>query len=97
MDGLSGLYMPKQEMSNRERIGQKVLDSADLKSVYQELLNAVSDLRAEQAEAKVMLLIDQPDLLLAAGGEQVSAPVLGELLMGLREVYNLVSMLDRDS
>jgi len=37
----------------------------------------------------VVLVIDQLDLLLAAGGDQIGAVAIGEMLMGLREVGDI--------
>lgn len=71
-----------------QRAGHAVLRSSDLSIVSQDLSNAISQLDGGQKQggSKVALVVDQLDLLLAAGGEQVSAGKLMEMLMGLREV-----------
>lgn len=84
MDGLSGLFLPKQQKSLPRRGGEKILSKSDLISVSEEIRRVVETLKAEGG--KVLLVIDQIDLLLAAGDDQVSAISLDEMLMGLREV-----------
>ena len=88
MDGLSGLFVPRQQKSVTQRAGQAVLRSSDLSVVTEELSNAISQLDGgqERGSSKVVLVIDQLDLLLAAGGERVGVGKLLEMLMGLREV-----------
>lgn len=66
--------------------GEKVLSSPKLESVFGEVQKAIHGLREGSPGSKVVLVVDQLDLLLATGGEEVGAVGLGELLMGLREV-----------
>ena len=80
MDGLSGLFLSKQ----RVRPGEKVLSDASLSSVERDIQQAIQALG--EGGGKVVLVVDQLDFLLAAGGEQVGAVSLGEMVLGLREV-----------
>ena len=84
MDGLSGLFLPKQQKSLPGRGGEKILSKSDLTSVSEEIRRAMEALKDEGG--KVLLVIDQIDLLLAAGDSHVTAIGLGEMLIGLREV-----------
>lgn len=87
MDGLSGLFVPKQQRGGALRdSGEKFLSSPKLESVFREVQKAIHDLKEGSVGCKVLLVVDQLDLLLAAGGEGVGAVGLGEMLMELREV-----------
>jgi elongator complex protein 6 len=87
VDGLSGLFFPKQQSSLPARGRERILSKSDLTSVHEEIRQAVEGLkRGKDAEGKVLLIIDQIDLLLAAGGDQVTVNGVGEVLTGLREV-----------
>jgi elongator complex protein 6 len=87
VDGLSGLFLPKQQKSLSGSGGERILSKSDLTSVSEEIRQAIEGLKGGQdSSGRVLLVIDQVDLLLAAGGNQVTAIGLGEMLMGLREV-----------
>ena len=87
MDGLSGLFLPKQQKALPTRAGERILSTSDLTTVSEEMRQALEGLKGgEDAKEKVVLVIDQVDLLLAAGGDQVTANELAEMLLGLREV-----------
>ena len=60
-----------------------MLSNPGLESVAMEIQNGIEAL---QGTGKVLLVIDQLDLLLAAGGERVDAVGLEDMLMGIREV-----------
>jgi elongator complex protein 6 len=62
------------------------LSSPDLAIVSGEIQNVIRSLKDANGEGNVVLVIDQLDLLLAAGGDHVGAVDLGEMLIGLREV-----------
>lgn len=64
--------------------GERVLSSSSLSSVSGEIEEAIHGLQADGA--KVTLVIDQLDLLLAAGGDQITAVGVGEMLTALQEV-----------
>jgi elongator complex protein 6 len=86
VDGLSGLFLPKQKPLPGKG-GERTLSSPDLKTVSEEIRQAVEGLKSGQdGPGKVLLVVDQIDLLLAAGGDSVTAIALGEVFMGLREV-----------
>jgi elongator complex protein 6 len=86
VDGLSGLFLPKQQMAMVGKSGEKILSNPALTSVSEEIRDAIQTLKDGQQGHKIVLVIDQLDLLLASGGDQIGAVGLGEMLMGLREV-----------
>jgi elongator complex protein 6 len=59
-----------------------------LDSVFEAIKTEIIALKS-QAGNKVLVVIDQFDLLLAAGGDGINAVSLGEMVMGLREVSDL--------
>lgn len=74
VDGLTGLFTPPQHPPEPARKGRRTLRSAKLADVRQELLAAVSDItgsRPEGKKPKTVLIVDQPDLLLAATADLV--------------------------
>ena len=93
VDGLSGLFFPKHK-SLPARAGERTFGKWDHTSVHEDLQQAIEGLKSD-TEGKVVLVIDQIDLLLAAGGDQVTANGVAEMLMGLRDVCgpNLCSVL----
>lgn len=85
VDGLSGLFLPRKVV---ERDGESILTKSDLTSVAEEILKVVGTLKGgDDGRGKTILVIDQIDLLLAAGGNQVTAIGMEAMLMVLREVY----------
>lgn len=86
VDGLSGLFLSRQGKPTVGRTDEKVLINPGLASLSQEIHAAVQALKTSQGGKKVLLVIDQLDLLLAAGGDEVGAVSLGEMLLELREV-----------
>ena len=96
MDGLSGLFLPKQQQRNaptplRGSSGEKkILINPELQSISGEVQKAIEGLKEGSPGCKVVLVVDQLDLLLAAGGDGVGAIGLGEVLMGWREVSRTV-------
>ena len=85
MDGLTGLFLPK---TSAPRPGENVLSSLDLQVVSREIQRSIQSLKdGHSGGGNVVLVIDQIDLLLAAGGDQIGAVKLGEMLVGLREVH----------
>ncbi len=91
VDGLSGLFLPRQQKTNQAKVTDITLSNPSLDKVTQEIQSAAKTLRDTQGTAKVLLVVDQLDLLLAAGGEQIDAMDVGEMLMSLREVCALIS------
>jgi elongator complex protein 6 len=86
VDGLSGLFLPKQLRAAPGRVGEKILSDPSLASVSRELQNAVQTLSNSEGAGKIVLVVDQLDLLLAAGGDQIGSVSLEDMLMNLREV-----------
>ena len=86
VDGLSGLFLPKEQKVRVGKLGEKIIRNPALANVSEEIQTAIESLKGGQERGKVVLVVDQLDLLLAAGGDQIGAVGLGELLMGLREV-----------
>jgi elongator complex protein 6 len=80
VDGLSGLFLPKQKAI--PRMGEKVLSNFNLRDVAGEIQEAIQILR--EGGGKVMLAIDQLDLLLAAGGDHITPVAMGDVLTELR-------------
>ncbi|KAH7317650.1 hypothetical protein BKA65DRAFT_599659 [Rhexocercosporidium sp. MPI-PUGE-AT-0058] len=94
VDGLSGLFLPRQPSTAAKRGGDKALTNPDLESVAKEIRIGIEAL---QGTGKVLLVIDQLDLLLAAGGEKIGAVSLEDMLMGLREnVFATIMTLSAD-
>ncbi|KAJ5040468.1 uncharacterized protein L3040_006124 [Drepanopeziza brunnea f. sp. 'multigermtubi'] len=85
VDGLSGLFLPRQNVAASKGIEQRGLSSPKLENVSQEIQTAIQVLRDSPGSGKVLLVIDQLDLLIAAGSEQIGACNVGEMLMDLRE------------
>ncbi|TVY71220.1 hypothetical protein LSUE1_G007580 [Lachnellula suecica] len=87
VDGLSGLFVPKQQMSSIGRVGEKVLNDPKLEHVSREILESIGNLKGSQeADGKIVLVIDQLDLFLAAAGQNFGAVNLADMLMDWREV-----------
>lgn len=84
VDGLSGLYLPTQ--AGHARDGQRVLSSPSPKVVSAEIQQAIESLNSKDDSSRVLLVIDQLDLLLATEGERIGSVEVGELLLELREV-----------
>lgn len=63
------------------------MTSPELASVSSEILKAVNE--SQLGGGKVLLVIDQLDLLLAAGGPGVGTIELGEALLDWREVRSI--------
>jgi elongator complex protein 6 len=88
VDGLSGLFLPKQLRAAPGRVGEKTLSDPSLASVSRDLQNAIQPLRNSEGAGKTLLVVDQLDLLLASGGDQIGSVNLGDMLMSLREVHD---------
>lgn len=81
LDGLTGLFLPAQMQPHQQgMITNKSSDSA-----FSMIISEISALKGE-SESKVLIVIDQLDLLLAAGGDGINAVKMGEMIMRLREV-----------
>ncbi|KAF9871917.1 hypothetical protein CkaCkLH20_10549 [Colletotrichum karsti] len=80
VDGLSGLFTGVAPPAAK---GRRTLCGAKLPDVQRELEAAVSDVAV--ADGKTVLIVDQPDLLLAAAGEGVTGLTLRNLLLDVQE------------
>jgi elongator complex protein 6 len=85
VDGLSGLFVSKQR-ALPTKVGERILESPSLAVVSEEIRGAIQALKDADGGSKVLLVVDQLDLLLAAGGDQIGVVNVGEMLMGWREV-----------
>ena len=70
------------------RAGQKVLSNPDLTAISKEIQHAI-EMYSQDGASRILLVIDQLDLLLATGGGRVSAVEIEEILMGMREVRSI--------
>jgi elongator complex protein 6 len=86
IDGLSGLLLPKQQKPTAGKNGTQILSNLDLASISREIQTAIRELGGGQEAGKVLLIVDQLDLLLAAGGTGITSVNVGEMLMFWREV-----------
>jgi elongator complex protein 6 len=84
VDGLSGLSVPKMKRAAVGKVGEKVLSNSALENVSEVILGSIRNLKGDGE--RVLLVIDQLDLLLASGGDQIGAVNLGDMLMNLRVV-----------
>ncbi|CZR63932.1 uncharacterized protein PAC_13829 [Phialocephala subalpina] len=97
VDGLSGLFLPRQQKASSAKVASNILTNLVLQNVSHEIINVAKTLRDSEGGVQVLLVVDQLDLLLAAGGDAVGAVSVGEMLMGLREeVYSTIVSLSAD-
>lgn len=101
MDGLSRLFLGGQTGSAVRALptagaARQVtyLESPRLPDIAR-TLHAVVDAQTAQGQIKVILVLDQPDILLAAAGpgDGVTSTALRELVLDLREVRSDVVVL----
>ncbi|KDN61718.1 hypothetical protein CSUB01_04419 [Colletotrichum sublineola] len=85
VDGLSGLFWQESaaQPAAAAAKGRRVLRGARLPDIQRELEAAVADVSA--AGAKTVLVLDQPDLLLAASGEGLTGLALRNMLLDVQE------------
>jgi elongator complex protein 6 len=82
VDGLSELFLPKQK--SLSKTGVTILSDSGMSSVEGDIQKALQGL--SEGGGKVILVLDQLDLLLATAGERIGAVEVGDVLLGLREV-----------
>ncbi|KAJ0269182.1 hypothetical protein COL940_012681 [Colletotrichum noveboracense] len=80
IDGLSGLFSKTAPPPTK---GRRTLRGAKIPDVQRELEAAVADVSG--GGGKVVLVVDQPDFLLAATGEEVGGLVVKNMLLDLQE------------
>ncbi|GJD03959.1 hypothetical protein ColKHC_12784 [Colletotrichum higginsianum] len=84
VDGLSSLFSQGKTAPGRPAVkGKRVLRSAKLPDVQRELDAAISDVSA--AGARTILVLDQPDVLLAASSEDLDGLSLRNMLRDVQE------------
>ncbi|KAI1851937.1 hypothetical protein JX266_002790 [Neoarthrinium moseri] len=88
VDGLSQLFTGASgdgsRAKSRDASGQRVLQSSTL----QDLRSVVSQALAERTTRDVVLILDNPDLLLSAAGSEMTAQAVRETLLDLRETVS---------
>lgn len=85
VDGLSSLFSQGKTALGRPAVkGKRVLHSAKLPDVQRELDAAILDVSA--ADARTILVLDQPDVLLAASSEDLDGLSLRNMLRDVQEV-----------
>lgn len=89
VDGLSELYLPSslaKQMTSAKQDGIITLrDGMNISGIKDGIMSAIRTVQTS-GTAKVVLIVDQLDLLLAAGGDAVSVAAVEDMLMELREV-----------
>ncbi|KAI1129308.1 hypothetical protein F5Y10DRAFT_158051 [Nemania abortiva] len=89
VDGLTGLFAPSPDHGRRQRVAadnlQKVLTSPTTDHLRRTLEDAVAYVRISNPGTQTVLVIDQPDVLLAAAGDTMSGQGLRDTILGLRE------------
>lgn len=93
IDGLSGLYLPHHGPSTSRSEAHNTLRSADLASIQSQMLQALRTLKASTGGRKVILVIDQVDLLHATSCDEVSAVAIINMLLELRQVSACILVL----
>jgi elongator complex protein 6 len=94
VDGLTSLFMPCSSEQGRSRppsasidsSGKRVLLAATTDHLRRALEDAVAHVQGVSPGTQVVLVIDQPDLLLAASGDTMSGQDLRDTILSLREV-----------
>ncbi|GKT45949.1 elongator complex protein 6 [Colletotrichum spaethianum] len=82
VDGLSGLFS-KDKAAQPAVKGRRVLRGAKLLDIQRQLEGAIVDVSA--ADAKTVLILDQPDLLVAASGEDLTGLAFRNMLLDVQE------------
>lgn len=86
IDGLGGLFTPKHGKSSTTKGDDKTLTSSVLSQASGEIHATIQAMKTSPGGSKVLLVVDQLDLLLAAGGDDINAMNLGEMMTGFRDV-----------
>ena len=86
MDGLSGLFLPQQQKS-AIKPAEQIISNPSISVASGLISSSIQALKGTLgSKGKVFLVVDQPDLLLAATGDKAGAPYLGDMLLALRDV-----------
>lgn len=89
VDGLSKLFSggpSAHGVSSPADASGKVLSNSTLHELRKQLAEAVTQLRQQSQSSKIVLILDSPDLLLAATGKTMTGAALQDLLLDIREV-----------
>lgn len=86
VDGLNGLFQASQSHAPIRTPGGRVLSSPTLQHLRKGLEDAIAQVQHSASGQRTVLIVDQPDLLLAASGESISSQGLRETLLEIREV-----------
>jgi elongator complex protein 6 len=90
VDGLSGLFSGGSKSAPGHGKNGMVLSSPTLQDLSKLLNESIAGLQNQSPDSEVILILDNPDLLLAATGESISGEALRETLLDVREVSALV-------
>ncbi|KAK8099386.1 uncharacterized protein PG998_012627 [Apiospora kogelbergensis] len=88
VDGLSKLFSggpSAHGVSSPADASGKVLSNSTLHELRKQLAEAVTQLRQQSQSSKIVLILDSPDLLLAATGKTMTGAALQDLLLDIRE------------
>lgn len=89
IDGLSELYLEPAKSKAGTR-GATAIRGTELGNIHNTVKNTLKELQA--GSGKVVLVIDQLDLLLATSGDRLDTVALGDKLMDWRLVCNSKSL-----
>ncbi|KAL3420057.1 hypothetical protein PVAG01_08556 [Phlyctema vagabunda] len=85
VDGLSGLFVPKQPKDCLAADSNRVLQNTELEAIQAQILDSMNTVNERATGAKTLLIVDQLDVMMALKSEKIHAVNLGELLMCLQE------------
>ncbi|KAI1823737.1 hypothetical protein F4861DRAFT_306752 [Xylaria intraflava] len=90
IDGLTGLYAPRQSGLARrqpaeELLGRRVLLAPTVNHFRQTIEEAVAHVQRSSPGTQIVLILDQPDFLLASVGVAISSQHLRDVIIDLRE------------
>ncbi|TVY15110.1 hypothetical protein LARI1_G005467 [Lachnellula arida] len=95
VNGLTALFVPGMQIALVGKAGERILSNPALEPVSREILGSIQNLKGDRG--RILLVVDQLDLLLAAGSEHIGVVGLGDMLMGFREeVHSTVTTLAAD-
>jgi elongator complex protein 6 len=94
VDGLTKLFMPPsdhgggrgQPLIGLDASGNSVLSAATTDHLRQAVEKAVAHVQGLNPGTRTVLVMDQPDVLLAVAGDAMSSQGLRDAILGLREV-----------
>ncbi|KAI0204218.1 hypothetical protein F4808DRAFT_372542 [Astrocystis sublimbata] len=101
VDGLTGLFTPSPDNGRRQSdtasSGRRILLEATTDHLSKTLEDVVAHLQFTTPGTQTVLVIDQPDFLLAAAGDAMTGQGLRDAILGLREkVYACIITVSAD-